>query len=108
MKLRVLGEKNPNYGKPRTEETKKKIREANKIAQLGRRPSEETKIKMRKSHQRDIPIRCVETGVIYSCPSEAGASVGKRKNAGHISEVCSGKRQTAFGYHWEYVREEGL
>ena len=32
MRERNLGEKNPNYGKPRSEETKRKIGEANKIA----------------------------------------------------------------------------
>ena len=24
-------------------------------------------------------------------------------NMGHVSEVCSGKRKTAGGYHWEYI-----
>lgn len=95
MRLRNLGENNPNYGKPRSEATKRKIGAANKISQLGNKHSETTKQKMSKSHQQDIPIRCVETGIIYSCPS---ASVGKRKNAGHITEVCCGKRKTAYGY----------
>lgn len=106
MRLRNLGENNPNYGKPRSEATKRKIGAANKISQLGNKHSETTKQKMSKSHQQDIPIRCIETGIVYSCPSEAGASVGKRKNAGHITEVCCGKRKTAYGYHWEYVEKE--
>lgn len=79
MRLRNLGENNPNYGKPRSEATKRKIGTANKISQLGNKHSEITKQKMSKSHQQDIPILCIETGIVYSCPSEAGASVEKEK-----------------------------
>lgn len=102
MSERNLGEKNPNYGKPRSEETKRKIGEANKISQLGHHHSEETKEKMRKAHQQNIPILCVETNIVYSCPSEAARDVGAIQG-GHITEVCQGKRKTAYGYHWKYV-----
>lgn len=50
MRERNLGEKNPNFGKTRSEETKRKIGEANRIAQKGKKHSEETKEKMSKSH----------------------------------------------------------
>ena len=106
MRERNLGEKNPNFGKTRSEETKRKIGEANRIAQKGKKHSEETKEKMSKSHQIDQPILCVETGIIYSCPSKAGESVGGKNKSGHIVEVCKGKRKTAYKYHWEYVQQE--
>lgn len=106
MSERMKGEKNPNYGKPRSEETKRKIGKANAISQIGNKHSEATKEKMRKSHQKDIPIICVETGRIYSCPSEASWDVHQTRNAGHITEVCKGKRKTAFGYHWEYLEQD--
>lgn len=61
MRERNLGEKNPNYGKPRSEETKRKIVEANKIAQLGKKHSEETKKKISESNKKYIPIICIET-----------------------------------------------
>lgn len=41
-----VGEKNPMYGKKHTEETKQKLRKAS----TGKHPSNETKIKMSKSH----------------------------------------------------------
>ena len=103
MRLRNLGSKNPNFGKSRSEEIKKKISEANKKAQLGKKHTVETKEKMSKSHQKNIPIKCVETGVVYSCPSEAAKGIGKASSCGnHISEVCQGKRKSAYGFHWVY------
>lgn len=92
MKERNLGDKNPNYGKPRSEETKKKIGEANSVAQLGNCHSEETKKKMSESHKKDIPILCVEKNIIFSCPSDAAKGIGlEAKKAGHITEVCQKK-----------------
>lgn len=104
MSERNMGEKNPNYGKPRSEETKKKIGAANKISQLGHHHTEETKQKMSQAHKKNIPILCVETGIIYSCPADAARSIGK-KAGGHITEVCQGKRNTAYGYHWKYINK---
>ena len=89
-----------------SEETKRKIGEANKISLLGKKHSEETKKKMSESHKKYIPILCVETQKIYNCPSEASLDVANTKQAGHITEVCKGKRKTAFGYHWKYVNKE--
>ncbi len=106
MRERNLGAKNPNYGKPRSEETKRKIGEANRIAQLGHKHSEETKQKMSESHKKDIPILCIETQKVYKCPSEASMDVANTKSAGHITEVCKGKRKTAFGYHWQYLDKD--
>lgn len=104
---RMKGSKNPNYGKPRSEETKRKIGEANKISQLGNKHSEETKKKMSQSHKIYKPIKCIETGLIYNCPSDAAVGIGKKSSAsGHITEVCQGKRKTAYGYHWIYLEEE--
>lgn len=107
MRERNLGEKNPNYGKPRSEETKRKIGEANKISQLGKKHSQETKEKMSQVHKKYIPIKCIETGIIYNCPSDAAVGIGKKpSSAGHITEVCKGKRQTAYGYHWTYLEQD--
>lgn len=105
MSLRNLGEKNPNYGKPRSPETRRRIGEKNKISQLGKTHSEQTKKKMSDSHKQYRPIRCIETNKIYDYPLDAARELNK-KNSGHILEVCYGKRKTAYGYHWEFINKE--
>jgi hypothetical protein len=47
-------------------------------------------------------IKCIETQIIYDSIKEAQESLG----IANISAVCSGKRKTAGGYHWEYVEED--
>lgn len=107
MKERNLGEKNPNFGKPRSEETKKKIGTANKISQKGKKHTEQTKEKMSKNHKIYKPIICIETNIVYNCPSDAAIGIGKKPSAaGHITEVCQGKRKTAYGFHWRYKEND--
>lgn len=63
---------------------------------------------MSKSHKKNIPIKCVETGIVYKCPSDAAVGIGKNPNqAGHITQVCQKKpkRKTAYGFHWEYIEQ---
>ena len=47
------------------------------------------------------PVRCIETGTIYSSALQAEHQLGIAR--GNISHCCSGKRHTASGFHWEYV-----
>lgn len=49
----------------------------------------------------DIKVRNIDTGDIFTNPSEAAKSVNG--NARNISASCSGYNNTAYGYHWEYV-----
>ena len=63
-----------------TDETRRKISEANKDRNCKR-------------------VRCIETGIIYHSMKNAIEETGAR----HISSVCNGKRKTAGGYHWEFV-----
>ncbi|MBQ8619023.1 MAG: GIY-YIG nuclease family protein [Clostridia bacterium] len=53
------------------------------------------------AHHRAIPVRCIETGLVYSCAKEAGDAVGVGNT--HITAVCRGKRQRSGGYRWEYA-----
>ncbi len=47
-------------------------------------------------------VKCVETNVIYNSTQEAERQT--RIAQGSISRVCNGKRKTAGGFHWEYVK----
>ena len=47
------------------------------------------------------PVKCLETGEIYPSIMELG-----RKfcfSTGSICECCNNKRNSAYGYHWQYV-----
>ena len=39
---------------------------------------------------------------IYPSTEEANRALNKQ-SSGHISQVCSGKRKTAYGYKWKYL-----
>lgn len=101
-------------GRPRSEECRRKISEAHKgkayhtqkhTEETKKRISEIKKGKMTGSeHPRAKPIRCIETGNVFSCASEAEKITGV--NRSHICNVCKGRRKTAGQLHWEYVTEE--
>ena len=86
---------NPNKGVPRTEEVKKKISEANK----GKIFTDEHRRNM--SLSKSIPVRCIETGIIYYGATEAQRQTGC--NASDIRKCCRGIQKTSKGLHWEYV-----
>ena len=98
---------------PKTEEQKRKISESN----IGKHPhngelnpmygkhmSEEAKQKSRLKQKGLLKVKCIETGKIFDSCHLAAAWAGLQRD-GHIPEVCSGKRKTAGGYHWEKVEE---
>lgn len=40
---------------------------------------------------------------IFSSMREAGRFLNKKSSDWHISEVCKGKRKTAYGYSWKFI-----
>ena len=54
-----------------------------------------TKKKMSK------PVKCVETGMIYTSACEAERQTGIRNSS--INNCCNGRYKTAGGFHWEFV-----
>ena len=48
------------------------------------------------------PVYCVELDAIFDSQKTAAEVVGLANSTG-ISMCCKGRRQTAAGYHWEYV-----
>lgn len=87
---------------PTPEETKEKIRKAN----TGKHPSEEIRKRMSegkkgKSNGQEKPVICIETGIIYSSLKEAEEKTGIFHS--NISKVCNNKGlKTTGGYHWQY------
>lgn len=65
------------------------------LGRIGSKHSDETIAKL------STPVRCVETGEIFSSIKIAAASSGAK--ATNISKVLLGQRLTAAGFHWEYV-----
>lgn len=132
------GENNPNYGKRGvdshhygkhlSDETRKKISDANKDKyvseetrqkiskankgrkshRLGKHLSEEHKKNLRKSHTgmsgANNPsarkVLCIETGEIYSTIKEASNKMCISSSS--ICSCCRGNRKTAGGFHWKY------
>lgn len=108
-----LGEKNPMFGKPlseshrlqiskahrgkpKSEETKARMREAQSHR------SEETRRRMSASHAGDkIAVLCVESGIVYPGLSDAARETGT--SASNIAACCKGRRRSTGGFHWEYA-----
>ena len=57
----------------------------------------------RSSMKRNIPVECIETGIIYKSFHEASKKTGI--DIACISMCCTGyrNRKTAGGYHWRYA-----
>lgn len=55
----------------------------------------------RASEKKKKPVRCVETGKVYSSVNEAAKDAKRTQSM----LVCAlkGKAKTAGGYHWEYI-----
>lgn len=52
-------------------------------------------------HHNSKKVKCIETGSVFCGFAEASRKTGI--SAFGISLVANGKRQTAGGYHWQYV-----
>lgn len=76
---------------------------------MWRQASNEVKEKMlsnldhsgKGGHSRSKKVKCIETNMIYASTREAERITGVKHN--NISQACTGKRQTAGGYHWSYI-----
>ena len=64
-----------------------------------------TKIEGKNPNARSIKRIDIETGetiAIYESTNAAARTLNKKKGT-HISEVCNGKLNAAYGYKWEYA-----
>ena len=82
----ITGDRNPNYGKKCSNETKQKISKAN-----------------------SKPIQCVETGIIYKNKQEAAEKIGLKSPRSIMSALkepwrtAGCNRETGVRYHWIYA-----
>jgi predicted GIY-YIG superfamily endonuclease len=84
-----------NRGKklpPFTEEHRRKIGEANK----GKKHPELAE----RNRLASIPVICIDSGIVYTSSHEAERATGAHHSS--IMRVCRGERKTAGGYRWEY------
>lgn len=105
----LIGDKNPFYGKKHSEETKTHLSEVRlknpnrfeQAKQAGMKSAEKNSKKVLQfSLQGDY------IGIFKSCRDAAIFITGKKDGSCHISDVCNGKRKTAYGFIWKYAREE--
>ena len=125
------GEKHPQYGTHRSEETKQKLRNANKgkrtgensplygkhrseetkeklcIAHTGTTQSNETKAKISRWQQEhpqesEKQVMCIETGKVYRSINAAERELGIY----HIGDCCRGKQKSAGGLHFKFINKE--
>ena len=58
----------------------------------------------RVRHKLGKAVRNIETGHVYYSTGDAGRKTGISQ--GNIYSCANGKRETAGGYHWEFVKED--
>lgn len=68
----------------------------------GKKLSEEHKKKIRDGSTTCKRILCIETGSVYKSIREAERQTNISRSS--IGEVCSGKRKSAGGYRWKYLK----
>lgn len=103
---RVLGLRYGMTGKHHSDESKRKMSDA----QRGKRLTPEHRQHIRQASKRrgEAPqsrmVVNVDTGEVFQSIADAADVYGGRRN---ISEVCRGKRKKSGGYRWRYVEETG-
>ena len=89
--VRRFGEDNPNYGKRRSDESKRKQSEIITGRYRG------------SNNPRARKVQCIETGETFNCIMDAADSINK--NRSNLSDHLGGKTKQCGGYHWRYVDE---
>lgn len=51
-------------------------------------------------YSQGISVKCVETGKVYKCITDAARDLNSKSAISKIAMVVKGKRKTCCGYHW--------
>lgn len=111
LKGKYTGNQASFFGKKHTEETKRKMSEAqkgDKNHNYGKKATRETRHKMSESHKgenhwNNHPVICIETGEIFLSASDAMQKTNIDNSS--IIKCCKKIRKTAGGYTWKYKQE---
>lgn len=103
------GENHPLFGRHHSDETKKKISEANKGKRKPPRSKEHCEA-ISKSHlgktphnKNTTPVRCIELNLEFKDAITAGKELNIN-SPNHVIDVCNSKRKTCGGYHFEFIK----
>lgn len=90
----------------KSEETKRKMSDAKKgnKAMMGIKLSDEWKKHLSEAQPHKKKIRCKETGIVYDSFADAARKTGLNRTK--IVSVCTGKRKSTGGYHFEYADQK--
>jgi hypothetical protein len=101
MSISRIGENNPRFNKPHSEESKLKMR--NKA--IGRTASISTRKKMSNSHFKNITLQYdKDMNFIAEYESTKLAGIITNTDRGDISKVCNNKQKTAGGFIWKFKK----
>ena len=89
MRKSILGEKNHNYGKDFSKETREKLSLSHKGKKTG------------ADNPAAKSVICLETGEIF--PTTVSAAKAVNVSRGTICSCLLGRSKTAGGYHWKYA-----
>lgn len=89
MRKSMLGEKNHNYGKDFSKETREKLSLSHKGKKTG------------ADNPAAKSVMCLETGEIF--PTTVSAAKAVNVSRGTICSCLLGRSKTAGGYHWKYA-----
>ncbi len=110
----LRGKDNHSYGKPVPLKIRKKLVKTSteyyrthEAPRTNQHLSDKSKRKIAETRAKNgcaYPVLCVETGKTYISLREASRDTGVNRSS--IASCCKGKRESAKGYHFEYINKD--
>jgi group I intron endonuclease len=97
------GENHPCFGKKWSEKRRIDAKGVYGMWMVGKKASEETKLKMSKLMSKPISQFTKDGQFVKEWESATKAAKFLNTNPAHISSTCYGKRKSAFGFKWQFI-----